>query len=192
MIAAEREPNIDGLHVVLAIELEPPVTARLAIDLPDGRPLVTLDLTGEETVRLLAGEPLSVPGYVIPSAIEPEPPTTVPEEPEQPVEPEPTEVGDVEQVALPVPDTGETSAAGAYGARLDEPPPGTETVTRAAQLHPPHRVVAYVAGRWRDALVVSRDQRSALIAYVGDGPFGDRLGRLTFDRVRLRTDNADG
>jgi hypothetical protein len=62
MIAPEREPNVDGLQVVLVFELEPPVTARLAVDLPDGRPLVTLDLTGEETVRLLAGEQLSEPG----------------------------------------------------------------------------------------------------------------------------------
>jgi hypothetical protein len=49
------------------------------------------------------------------------------------------------------------------------------------------------AGRWRVALVVARDQRSALVAYVADrGPFGDRLDRVRFDRVRLPTDNVDG
>jgi hypothetical protein len=41
-------------------------------------------------------------------------------------------------------------------------------------------VVAYVDGRWRDALV----------AYVVDGPFGDRLRRLAFDRVRLFVDEG--
>jgi hypothetical protein len=49
-------------------------------------------------------------------------------------------------------------------------------------------VVAYVDGRWRDALVISRERRTALVAYVVDGPFGDRLRRVTFDRVRRLVD----
>jgi hypothetical protein len=73
---------------------------------------------------------------------------------------------------------------GEYGSNLDDPPAGTEPITRPTQLEPPDRVVAYVDGRWRDGLVVSRDRRTALVAYVVDGPFGDRLRRLAFDRVR--------
>jgi hypothetical protein len=175
MIAADRASNVDGLRVLLTFGLGPPTMARLAIDLLDGRPLVALDLTGDELTRLLAGEPLSEPGYVRPSAIEPEPPA-VPAEREQLVEPKPAGGGEVEQIGELVPDLGgfRERPAGEYGSRFDEPPAGTEPVTRPAQLQPPHRVVAHVAGRWRDALVVSRDQRSALLAYVVEGPFGDR------------------
>jgi hypothetical protein len=101
--------------------------------------------------------------------------------------------GEVEQLAEPVPGGGETPEvpAGEYGSKLDEPPAGTEPIMRPAQLDPPERVVAYVDGRWRDGLVVSRDRRTALVAYVVDGPFGDRLRRLTLDRLRrLVNDNG--
>jgi hypothetical protein len=196
MIAGGREANVDGLRVLLMFELDPAATARLVVDLPDGRPLVATDLTGEEVVRLLAGESLSVPGYVSPSAIAPEPAPAVSAEPEQLVEPEPTEMGEVQQIDEPMPDVEEAAApepaAVAYGSKFDEPPAGTQPIARPEQLDPPHRVVAYVAGRWRDALVVSRDQRSALVAYVVDGPFGDRLGRVTFDRLRLPAESGDG
>lgn len=179
MTVADREANVDGLRVLLVFELDPPATARLAVDLPDGRPLIALDLTGDEVMRLLAGEPLSVPAYVHPSVLEPAPPAGGDE---------------VEQIDEPVPDLGETPElpGGEYGLRLDEPPAGTEPITRPAQLHPPHRVVAYVAGRWCDALVLSRDQRSALVAYTVEGPFGDRLRRISLDRVRLPAQDTDG
>jgi hypothetical protein len=188
VIGADHDPNVDGLRVLLVFELDPPVTAQLAVDLPDGRPLVVLDLTGEEVVRLLGGELLSVPGYVSPSAVEPEPPAA-------PVATDTTEqLGEVEQLGEPVPDVDETPElpAGEYGSQLDQAPTGTDPITRPTQLHPPHRVVAYVAGRWRDALVVSRDQRTALVAYAVEGPFGDRLRRLTFNLVRLPAQDGDG
>lgn len=161
MIAAGREANVDGLRVLLMFELDPVATARLVVDLPDGRPLVAADLTGEEVVRLLAGESLSVPGYASPSAIALEPAPAVSAEFEQ-LEPEPTEMGQVEQIDEPMPDVEEAAAPvpAAYESKLDEPPPGTEPIARAEQLDPTHRVVAYVAGRWRDALVVSRDPTS--------------------------------
>jgi hypothetical protein len=60
---------------------------------------------------------------------------------------------------------------------------------RPVQLDPPERVVAYVDGRWRDGLAISRDRRTALVASVVDGPFGDRLRRVTFDRRVRRLAN---
>jgi hypothetical protein len=192
VIAVDREANVDGLRLSLAFEVAPParpaaMLARLEVDLPDGSALVAVDLTGDEVARLLAGETLALPGYVAPAA----PTGEQPAEPEQLEEPLPG--GEVEQLAEPVPGGAETPEvpAGEYGSNLDEPPAGTEPITRPAQLDPPERVVAYVDGRWRDWLVVSRDRRSALVAYVVDGPFGDRLRRLTFDRLRrLVNDNG--
>ncbi|MGH8966477.1 MAG: hypothetical protein ACRDXB_14290, partial [Actinomycetes bacterium] len=94
------------------------------------------------------------------------------------------------EAATPLPGDEQVSAPGVYGSTLTEPPEDTEPVTRAGQLQPPHRVVAYVAGRWRTALVVSRDQRSALVSYVAEGPFGDRLSRIRLDQVRLPASDA--
>jgi hypothetical protein len=163
--------------------------ARLEVDLPDGSALVAVDLTGDEVARLLAGETLALPGYVAPAAL-------VGEQPAEPVEleqlEEPMPGGEVEQLPEPLPAGDETPEvpAGEYGSKLDEPPAGTEPITRPAQVDPPERVVAYVDGRWRDGLVISRDRRTALVAYVVDGPFGDRLRRVTFDRVRPFVDEA--
>jgi hypothetical protein len=193
VIAVDREGNVDGLWVSLAFEVAPPaqpaaVLARLEVDLPDGSALVAVDLTGDEVARLLAGETLALPGYVAPAAL-------VGEQPAEPVEPEqleePMPGGEVEQLAEPVPGGDETPdvPAGEYGSKLDDTPAGTEPITRPAQLDPPERVVAYIDGLWRDGLVVSRDRRTALVAYVVDGPFGDRLRRLTLDRLRRLVDD---
>jgi hypothetical protein len=74
----------------------------------------------------------------------------------------------------------------ASGSATASTPPGAGFPT-----NPPERVVAYVDGRWRAALVISRGQRTALVAYVVDGPFGDRLRRLAFDRVRRFVDEDE-
>jgi hypothetical protein len=126
----------------LAVDL-PDGRPLVAVDLPDGRPLVAVELLGDKVARLLAGEALAVPGYVAPSAL-------VDEQRAVPVEPE--------QLEEPVPGGDETPElpADEYGTKLDEPPAGTEPIARPAQVEPPERVVAYVDGRWRDALVVSR------------------------------------
>jgi hypothetical protein len=199
VIAVDREPNVDELRVSLAFEVAPPAhpapeLARLTVDLPDGSALVAVELIGDEVARLLAGETLVLPGYVSPAALvheqppEPEQPE-VPEpiEPEQPVEPMPVEP---EQLEDPEPRVDETPEVpiGEYGSKLDEPPAGTEPVTGPAQVEPHERVVAYVDGRWHDGLVVSRDRGTMLVAYVVNGPFGDRLRRVTFDRVRRLVD----
>jgi hypothetical protein len=191
VIAVDREANVEGLWVSLAFEVAPParpapLLARLEVDLPDGSALVAVELIGDEVARLLAGETLALPGYVSPSALVHEQPP----EPEQPEEPEPVVP---EQVEAPVPagDATLEVPAGEYGSNLDDPPTGTEPIARPAQLDPPERVVAYVDGRWRDGLVVSCDRRTALVAYVVDGPFGDRLRRLAFDRVRRFVDEDE-
>jgi len=196
--AVDREANVDELRVSLAVEGAPParpvaVLARLAVELPDGSALVAVELTGDEVARLLAGETLAVPGYVAPAALVDEQPAE-PIEPEpvepEPVEPEPGDRVQAEQLYEPVPDVVETPgpATAVYGSNLDDPPAGTEPIARPAQVDRPQRVVAYVDGWWRDALVVSRGPHTALVAYVVDGPFADRLRRVTFDRVRWLVD----
>jgi hypothetical protein len=189
--------NVDGLRVSLAVEGAPParpaaVLARLAVELPDGSALVAVELTGDEVARLLAGETLAVPGYVAPAALVNVQPAE-PVEPE-PVEPEPGDRVQAEQLyEPPLPDVVETPgpATAVYGSNLDDPPAGTEPIARPAQVDPPQRIVAYVDGWWRDALVVSRGPRTALVAYVVDGPFADRLRRVTFDRMRRLRDNDE-
>ena len=195
MIAVDREANVDGLLVSLAFEIAPSalpatVMARLAVELPDGRALVAVELLGDEVARLLAGETLALPGYVSRSALVDEQPAD-PVEPVQLDEPEPGDRGQVGQLDEPLADVEETPGPGTatYGSNLDDPPAGTEPIARPAQVDPPQRVVVYVDGRWRDALVVSREQRTALVAYAVEGPFGDRMRRLTFDRVRRFVDD---
>lgn len=190
VIVVDREANVDGLWVSFAFEIASParpaaVLARLEVDLPDGSALVAVDLNGDEVARLLAGETLALPGYVAPAALIGEQPA----EPEQLDEPLPG--GEVERLAEPAPggDQAPEVPAGEYGPKLDEPPAGTEPITRPAQLVPPERVVTYLDGRWRAGLVISRDRHTALVAYVVDGPFGDRLRRVTFDRVRRLVDD---
>jgi hypothetical protein len=196
--AVDRGASVDGLLVSLAFEIAPPalpaaVMARLAVDLPNGRVLVAVELLGDEVARLLAGETLALPGYVSPWALVEEQ-AADPVEPVQLDEPEPGDRGQVGQVGEldePFPDVEETPGPGtaAYGSNLDDPPAGTEPIVRPTQVEPPQRVVAYVEGRWCDALAVSRGQRTALVAYAVEGPFGDRLRRLTFDRVRRFVDD---
>jgi hypothetical protein len=196
VVAVDREANVDGLLVSIAFEIAPPagpaaVVARLAVDLPDGRALVAVELLGDEVAWLLAGETLALPGYVIASALVDEESgelvRSVPlDEPEPEPESEPGHRGQAVQLDEPPPDVEETPGPGTatYGSNFDDPPAGTEPIAGPAEVDPPHRVVAYIDGRWRDALVVSRKQRTALVAYAVEGPFGDRLRRLMFDRLR--------
>jgi hypothetical protein len=159
------------------------VLARLEVDMPDGSALVAVELIGDEVARLLAGETLALPGYVSQSALVHEQPP----EPEQPEEPGPVEPEQLEAPVLGGDETPEVPA-GEYGSNLDDPPAGTEPIRGPAQVDPPERVVAYVDGRWRDGLVISRGRRTLFVAYVVDGPFGDRLRRVTFDRARRLVD----
>lgn len=103
--------------------------ARLEVDLPDGSALVAVDLTGDEVARLLAGETLAVPVYVALAALV-EGHLAEPVEAEQLEQPLP--VGEVEQLAEPVPDGNETPDVSArdYGSNR-APPTGPREVGSA-------------------------------------------------------------
>jgi hypothetical protein len=151
------------------------LVAHLAVEEPDGW-LVELDLTGDELARLLAGETVTVAGEV--SGIE----QMRDEEPE-------VELEAVEPEAMT--EEAEHEPAGveqtAYGTSLDEPPAGTEPITRSTDVAPGEAVVAYIRGRWQDAVVARRDIGSLLLGYSRPGPFGQVQVRITTDRVRRRT-----
>jgi hypothetical protein len=49
---------------------------------------------------------------------------------------------------------------------LGEPPAGAEPITRGKEVAPGEAVVAYVGGRWRNAVVVTRSVGSVLVAYI--------------------------
>jgi hypothetical protein len=151
------------------------LVARLAVEEPDGW-LVEIDLTGDELARLLAGETVTVAGEV--SGIE----QMRDEEPE-------VELEAVEPEAMT--EEAEHEPAGveqtAYGTSLDEPPAGTEPITRSTDVGPGEAVVAYIRGRWQDAVVARRDIGSLLLSYSRPGPFGQVQVRITTDRVRRRT-----
>jgi hypothetical protein len=155
------------LQVSLTVEQDPAgaVTARLVADEPDGL-LVEVEFTGDELALLLAGETIAVPGHV--SGPEQPPPEEPPSEPD---------------VAPPA-EAAERTTPGSTA--FDEPPAGTEPIARSTDVRPGEAVLAYIHGRWRDAVVVRRDIGSLLVSYSRPGSFGRVQQRLTTDRVRRR------
>ena len=109
----------------------------------------------DELARLLAGETITVATTVgaehgetlpvTPDAAEPE---ALPEDAGEPV----TEV----PASVPSPE---------HSTSLDDPPAGTEPITRSIDVAPGEAVVAYIRGRWRDAVVAQRDIGSLLVTY---------------------------
>jgi hypothetical protein len=171
------------LRVWLTFEQDPAgvFVARLAVEEPD-RWLVEVELSGDALARLFAGESLAVSGKVSgveyihgeqPAVdlhiVEPE---TAPEEAEH-------EPADVEE---PTP-----APPAAYSTFLYEPPAGTEPITRSTDVAPGEAVVAYIHGRWQDAVVVMPNIGSLLVTYSRPGPFGQVQLRIATDRVRQRT-----
>jgi hypothetical protein len=161
-------PTSCDLQVSLTVEQDPggPVVARLVADEPDGL-LVEIEFSGDELALLLAGETVAVPGQV--SGLDRQLPTDEPA-----IEPEVVEPG-----AAP-------EERARHGTDLDEPPAGTEPIARSTDVRPGEAVLAYIRGRWRDAVVVRRDIGSLLVSYTRPGSFGRVQQRLTTDRVRRR------
>jgi hypothetical protein len=165
------------LQVSLTVEQDPAgtVTARLVADEQDGL-LIEVEFTGDELALLLAGETIAVPALV--------------SGPEQPDSGEPdTEQSDTgEPVVEPgvvVPEAAPEQQARS-GADLDEPPVGTEPIARSTDVRPGEAVLAYIHGRWRDAVVVRRDIGSLLVSYTRPGSFGRVQQRIATQRVRRR------
>jgi hypothetical protein len=162
-------PTSCDLHVSLTVEQDPggTVVARLVADEPDGL-LVEIEFSGDELALLLAGETVAVPGQV--SGLDQHLHTDEPV-----IEP------DVEPAAAP-------EELARHGTDFDEPPAGTEPIARSTDVRPGEAVLAYIRGRWRDAVVVRRDIGSLLVSYTRPGSFGRVQQRLTTDRVRRRLD----
>jgi hypothetical protein len=175
-------PTSRDLWVSLTFEQDPAgaLVARLAVEEPDGW-LVELDLTGAELARLLAGETLTVSGEV--SGFE------QPHEEEPAAEPEVVEPEIAPEETVPEPAADEEprpAAPKAYGTSHDKPPTATEQIARSTDVAPGEVVVAYIRGRWQDAVVVRRDIGSLLVSYSRSGPFGQVQTRIATDRVRRR------
>lgn len=163
-------PSTRDLRVSLTLEQDQAgvLAVRLAVDTPEGR-LVEAELTGDELALLLAGDTVVVPGEVGGA----EQPDDEPgDEPEEAV---------LEQVL------GQVPAPATFGASLDEPPPDSEPIARSTDVAPGEAVLAYIRGRWREAVVVRRDIGSLLVSYSRQGSFGQVQQRVATDRVRRRT-----
>jgi hypothetical protein len=141
------------------------VVARLVADEPDGL-LVEVELTGDELALLLAGESIAVPAQV--SGLEPEPADERVAEPDVAEPEEPPE-------ELP-----------RHSTAFDEPPAGTEPIARSTDVRPGETVVAYIRGRWREAVVIRRDIGSLLVGYTRPGSFGSVQQRITTGQARRR------
>jgi hypothetical protein len=176
-------PTSRDLWVSLSFEQDPAgaLVARLAVEEPD-RWLVEVGLSGDALARLIAGdESLAVSGEV--SVVE-----------YVPAEEPAVELDVVEPEAAP--EEGEPEPAGveeptpappaAYSTFLYEPPAGTEPIARSTDVAPGEVVVAYIHGRWQNAVVVGRDIGSVLVSYSRPGPFGEVQQRIATDRVRRR------
>lgn len=163
-------PSTRDLRVSLTLEQDQAgvLAVRLAVDAPEGR-VVEAELTGDELALLLAGDTVVVPGEV--GGTE-HPDDEAGEGPEEAV---------LEQALaqVPVPVT--------FSASLDEPPPDSEPIARSTDVAPGEAVLAYIRGRWRDAVVVRRDIGSLLVSYTRQGSFGQVQQRVATDRVRRRT-----
>jgi hypothetical protein len=164
-------PTSCDLQLSLTVEQDAAgvVVARLVADEPDGL-LVEIELTADELALLLAGETLAVPARV--SGLEPAPDEEEPEE-------EATEPDVVEPEAPP-------EELPRDGTAFDEPPAGTEPIARSTDVRPGETVVAYIRGRWREAVVVRRDIGSLLVTYTRPGSFGRVQQRITTGQVRRR------
>jgi hypothetical protein len=165
------------LQISLTVEQDPAgtVTARLVADERDGL-LIEVEFTADELALLLAGETIAVPALVS-GLVQPDTEELDAEEPdtEEPV-PEPGVLGP--EVA-----PGQKARG---GADLDEPPLGTEPIARSTDVRPGEAVLAYLHGRWRDAVVVRRDIGSLLVSYTRPGSFGRVQQRIATQRVRRR------
>jgi hypothetical protein len=87
--------------------------------------------------------------------------------------------GDVDEPAPTPPAT--------YSTALDEPPTGTQPITRSTDVAPGEAVLAYIHGRWRDAVVARHDVNSLLVTYTRPGSLGQVQQRIATNRVRRRT-----
>ena len=175
-------PTSCDLQLSLTVEQDAAgvVVARLVADEPDGL-LVEIELTADELALLLAGETLAVPARV--SGLEPELPDEEAEE-EGAAEDETTEP-DVAEPEAPPEELRRDSTA------FDEPPAGTEPIARSTDVRPGETVVAYIRGRWREAVVVQRDIGSLLVGYTRPGSFGRVQQRVSTGQVRrLRGDQG--
>jgi hypothetical protein len=159
-------PTSCDLQLSLTVEQDTAgvVVARLVADEPDGL-LVEVELTGDELALLLAGESIAVPAQV--SGLEPAQPE------EQVTEPDVTEPEAPEELPR------ESTA-------FDEPPAGTEPIARSTDVRPGETVVAYIRGRWREAVVIRRDIGSLLVGYTRPGSFGRVQQRITTGHARRR------
>lgn len=162
-------PSTRGLRVSLTLEQDQAgvLAARLSVDAPEGR-VVEVELTGDELALLLAGDTVVVPGEVGGTEQPVEEPD---EEPEEAV---------LEEALVQVP------APVTFSASLDEPPPDSEPIARSTDVAPGEVVLAYIRGRWRDAVVIRRDIGSLLVSYTRQGSFGQVQQRVATDRVRRR------
>ena len=160
-------PTSCNLRISLTVEQDAAgtVVARLVADEPDGL-LLEVEFSSAELALLLAGETVAVPGLV--SGVE-----HLPAE-EPTIEPDAVRPGPAPEERAP------------DSTDLDEPPAGTEPIARSTDVRPGEAVLAYIRGRWRDAVVVRRDIGSLLIAYTRPGSFGRVQQRITTDRVRRR------
>jgi hypothetical protein len=166
-------PTSCDLQVSLTVEQDRggTVVARLVADEPDGL-LVEVEFSGDELALLLAGETVAVQGQVsgLGQHLHADEPAT---------EPDAVEPGVVEPGVAP-------EERARHSTDLDEPPAGTEPIARSTDVRPGQAVLAYIRGRWREAVVVRRDIGSLLVAYARPGSFGRVQQRLTTDRVRRR------
>jgi hypothetical protein len=148
--------------------------ARLTVDEPEGR-LVDVELDGNELARLLAGETVTVAATIGADRGEALPAT--PDVVEAEAIPE-----DAGEPAIEVP---ASVASSDYGTSVDDPPAGTEPIARSTDVAPGEAVVAYIRGRWRDAVVARRDIGSLLVTYSPpQGSFGDVQLRIATKWVR--------
>jgi hypothetical protein len=168
------------LWLSLTFEQQPSgaLLARLAVDESADR-LVEVELPGELLARLLAGETVLVQGRVTERLSED---SVV----ELDVE-EPTEAVQETEPQHDEPANGDAPgpAVSWYSAALDAPPPGTVPIMRTTEVARDEAVVAYLRGRWRDAIVVSKDVGTLFVSYSREGR--DRRQRVPVGWVRRRT-----
>lgn len=175
------------------------LVAHVVVDRASAR-LVELELSGDELARLLAGQALSVPGAVGESDRVDEESTVdqdvgphADEPADEPLGAPPAPSEDVDEVADETapreraPAGTDRKAQGApagYSSVRGEPPAGTDPIRFGTDVVPNEPVVAYIGGRWRDAIVVRRDVGSVLVSYTRPGPFGEVLQRVAVTGVR--------